>query len=322
MQRIVAAARRFAATDLPVLLVGPTGSGKDLLAGCIHAWSGRQGAFVDLNCGAIPHELVEATLFGARRGAYTGSVEAVVGLVETADGGTLFLNEACSLPLDAQVKLLDTLETGEYRQVGDHRKRCAAFRIVAAVQDTLTAKLNAGTFRQDLFQRLAGIVLEVPPLAERPEDVIPLANHFATLLGRVLEPGAEPVLLKHSWPGNVRELRLTIERAGQLVPNGTLAPRAIVEAIGLGTAVSARWTGTLNTAAAGTLTREALLGLCQSQGWNARRVAATLGMGRTSFFRQLRLAGLTLRGLRKFAAYADVRGRVAPTFGPPQVRDG
>lgn len=291
IQRALAVAERYARTRLPVLLVGTTGTGKELFAQHIHRLSGRPGPLVDVNCCALPRDMVESLLFGHKRGAFTGAVESAVGHVQRADGGTLFLDELTSLPPEAQGKLLRTLETGEVQSLGAAEKRQVDFRAISAVDDDIGAALENGRFRHDLFQRVAGVVIELPPLAARPEDVVPLAQHFARLDGRSLEVSTERVLLNYSWPGNVRELRLAIERAGALVENGTLPPDAVAEAIELG-AVRKRGAAVPDE-------RTALVQFCRSHGWHGSRISHALGIGRTTLYARLQRVGLSLRRAKR-----------------------
>ena len=300
---------RYAPTNLSILLVGATGTGKELLARHIHVRSGRRGRFVGVNCGAMPREMAEGLLFGYERGAFSGAVKRHRGHVECADGGTLFLDELLSLSLDGQAKLLRALDTGEIQRMGEEMERYVDLRVVGAVQEDVEDRVERGALRKDLYQRVAGVVIELPPLADRPEDVLPLARHFAAQRGQVLEPGTPQVLAQHPWPGNVRELRHVIDRAGCRVANGTLPPSAVREAIGLGTPMPASRTGIAEAIKLGSFTQEGMVALCAIYGWNAKRIATALGMGRTLFFDNLRVAGLTLRGLRKFATSANVRGR-------------
>jgi transcriptional regulator with PAS, ATPase and Fis domain len=274
-----------------VLLVGATGTGKELFAQHIHRLSGRPGPLVDVNCCALPRDMVESLLFGHKRGAFTGAVESAVGHVQRADGGTLFLDELTSLPPEAQGKLLRALETGEVQPLGADAKRRVDFRVIGAVDEDIGAALESGRFRHDLFQRVAGVVIELSPLAARPEDVVPLAKHFAQLGGRSLELGAERVLLNYSWPGNVRELRLAIERASAMVENGTLPPHAVAEAIELG-AVCRRGPVVLDE-------QTALAQFCRSHGWHGGRISHALGISRTTLYFRLQRAGLSLRRAKR-----------------------
>jgi DNA-binding NtrC family response regulator len=308
MKRAQALVERFAPTGLTILLVGATGTGKELLARHIHHRSRRRGELVDLNCGALPRDMMESLLFGHRRGAFTGAVETTVGYVERANAGTLFLDEVLHLSPEGQVKLLRVLETNEVERLGEGRKREVDLRVVAAAQDEATGRLDAGSFRRDLFQRLAGVVIELPPLVERPEDIVPLAEHFASLRGQVLEPGTARVLDDYFWPGNVRELRLAIERAGCLVENGTLPPDAVRDAITLGTVRDRRAAPRGSSRERRVLDRatdiqpsrgsQGLLALCEAHGWDARSAAASLGVSRSTFYERLKSAGISLRSGR------------------------
>src|SRR5690606_4777718 len=212
----VALACQVARSEIPVLVTGPNGTGKEKYAEILHANSGvRNGPFVALNCGALPADLVEAELFGAEAGAYTGANKAREGKFEAADGGTLFLDEVGTLPLAGQVKLLRVLETGRFERLGGNRERSVKVRIISATNADLPALIADGRFREDLFYRLAGIELRLPPLAQRPRDILPLARHFLPQ-GKRLGEDAERALLCHAWPGNVRELRNTMQRAALL----------------------------------------------------------------------------------------------------------
>ena len=298
---------RYAPTNLSILLVGATGTGKELLARHIHVRSGRRGRFVGVNCGVLPRDLADGLLFGYDRGAFSGAVKWHRGHVECADEGTLFLDELLSLPLEGQAKLLRALDTGEIQRLGEELQRYVDLRVVGAVQGDGEEPVALGYLRPDLYQRLAGLVIDLPPLADRPEDVIPLARHFAAERGQVLDGGAAEVLAEYSWPGNVRELRNAIERAGCLVENGTLPPDAVRQALGLGPLSPGRETRLPRAAKLSTFTREGIVALCEKYGWSALHIAEALGMGRTNFFEHLRASGLTLRGLRKAAKSANVR---------------
>ena len=215
-ERLLAMACQVARSDLPVLLTGANGTGKEKFAEIVHANSAvRDGPFVALNCGALPGDLVEAELFGAEPGAYTGATRAREGKFEAADGGTLFLDEIGTLPPAGQVKLLRVLETGSFQRLGANRERSVKVRIVSATNADLQAMIRAGQFREDLYYRLNAIELALPPLSARPDDILPLARHFLPR-GRTLSAGAERALLAHAWPGNVRELRNVLQRAALL----------------------------------------------------------------------------------------------------------
>ena len=170
---------QVARADVPVLITGPNGAGKERIAEIIQANSAvRDGPFVTLNCGALPSELIEAELFGAEAGAYTGASKAREGKFEAADGGTLFLDEIGNLPPAGQMKLLRVLETGRFERLGSNRERQVKVRVISATNADLAAMIRAGTFREDLYYRLNLIELRLPPLAERPDDILPLAEHF------------------------------------------------------------------------------------------------------------------------------------------------
>lgn len=219
----LALALQVAASSLPVLITGPNGAGKEKYAEILHANSPvRGGPFVAVNCGALPNELVEAELFGAEAGAYTGATRAREGRFEAADGGTLFLDEIGTLPPSGQVKLLRVLETGRFSRLGGHRERGVQVRVLSATNADLTSMIAEGRFREDLFYRLNGIELRLPSLAQRPRDILPLARHF--LAGRKpLSEGAQRALLQYRWPGNVRELRNVIQRAELLARDARIA---------------------------------------------------------------------------------------------------
>ena len=215
---VLAITERVAASDSPALIQGESGTGKELVARTIHLQSPRSARpFVSVNCGALPDTLLETELFGHRRGAFSGAVASRVGLFEAADGGTLFLDEIGEMSPAMQVRLLRALDSGEVRRVGEERAFHVDVRIVAATAKDLSREAADGRFRWDLFYRVSTVIVPVPPLRARRDDIPLLVRHFATAAvrdGRALEfaPEAMALLVAYDWPGNVRELRNVIER--------------------------------------------------------------------------------------------------------------
>lgn len=282
-------ARRFAPTELPILLIGATGTGKELLAQHIHRWSHCTGKLVDVNCAAIPQDIADSILFGHRRGAFSGAIESSVGLMEDADGGTLFFDELCSLPLSVQGKLLRVLETGVVRRLGETSTRPARFRPVCASHVRLDRRVAAGGFRMDLLQRLGGIRIELPSLVDRGRDVVVLAHAFAAAVGRSVTTDGDAVLLAHAWPGNVRELQRVVQRARWLTHDSALGASVLEYAIALGdTADSPAQEAQCSHGGVD------IVAACQVHGWNATRAAEALGMHRATLWRRLRALGLSV----------------------------
>jgi len=239
MHEVVRLAVSIAPADVPVLITGPNGSGKEKLAEIIQANSRRRDRpFVRVNVGALPENLFEAELFGAEAGAFTGATRLRVGRFEAADGGTLFLDELGTLPLAAQAKLLRVLQTGEFERLGSSTTRKANVRLISATNVDLPRAIAAGQFREDLYFRLNVIELYVPPLADRPDDILPLAEHFLALhagqaVAVALKEGkpamklgdeARAALLNHEFSGNVRELQNRIQRAVLVETSDTITP--------------------------------------------------------------------------------------------------
>ena len=226
-QRLLNLIDMVAPTKRPLLISGPSGSGKEVVAQLLHCrGSVPQAPFVDINCGALPEHLVEAELFGHVKGAFTGAVHTRPGHFELAGKGTLFLDEIGELPMALQPKLLRVLETGTYRPVGSSQLRRFEGRIVAATHCDLQAMVQAGTFREDLYYRLAVFVLDVPGLEQRRDDIPALIAHFASRQPRRLTftPAAVDRLTRHSWPGQVRELRNVVDRLAILSQSATITP--------------------------------------------------------------------------------------------------
>ena len=286
MENAVELACRVARAPVPVLITGPNGVGKERIAEIVHANSSvRGGAFVALNCGAIPSELIEAELFGAEAGAYTGANRARVGRFEAADGGTLFLDEIGNLPLAGQVKLLRVLETGQFEQLGSSKTRQTRVRIISATNAELLALIREGRFREDLYYRLNVIEIALPSLAERSDDIMPLALHF---LGQELRLSEEAVtaLLAHDWPGNVRELRNSIERAKLLARDG------VVQSKDLNLPASRAAAALSPGRDEDTLGRDSIEASLRAAGGNISRAAHSLGLSRQALYRRMERFGL------------------------------
>jgi DNA-binding NtrC family response regulator len=222
---------RLAALRIPVLVEGETGTGKELAARTLHAASGRaQGPFVAVNCGALASTLVEDVLFGHERGSFTGAGASHRGVFERADRGTLFLDEIGELPACHQAALLRVLDDGRVSRIGSEREEAVDFRLVTATNRDLRRMVEQGSFRGDLYHRLAALKVAMPPLRDRREDVAPLARHFLAAMAddvgvKELSDGAIRALEVHTWPGNARELRNVLYRAAALSPG-----RVITEA--------------------------------------------------------------------------------------------
>jgi DNA-binding NtrC family response regulator len=230
IREVLSMVARVAMTDSPVLLHGESGTGKELIARTIHLQSRRAGRpFVSINCGALPDTLLETELFGHKKGAFSGAIASRVGLFEAADGGTLFLDEIGEMSPAMQVRLLRALDSGEVRRVGEERVFHVDVRIVAATAKDLSREASEGRFRWDLFYRVSTVVVAVPPLRERPDDVPALVEHFLAphaRAGRALRfsPEAMARLTGYAWPGNIRELRNLIERLQILHGGGEIGP--------------------------------------------------------------------------------------------------
>lgn len=242
-EALIRSAKMVASTDVTVLLVGETGTGKEVLANALQSRSPRKTKpYITLNCAALPESLVESELFGHRRGAFTGAVASQTGRLQAADGGTLFMDEVDSLPVPVQAKLLRFLETGEIQPVGDTQSLRVDVRIIAATNTDLEEKIEKGEFRRDLYYRLNVVPLEIPPLRERMGDIHLLLNHFLRHFAEdhrlppcTLSKNALSRLQEHPWPGNVRELRNVCERlaillAGRVIDENNL-PHEILNPI-------------------------------------------------------------------------------------------
>ncbi len=282
MERLVELACKVARAEVPVLITGPNGAGKERIARIVHANSAvSSGPFIAVNCGALPAELIEAELFGAEAGAYTGANKAREGRFDSADRGTLFLDEIGNLPLSGQIKLLRVLETGQFERLGSSRTRQVKVRVLSATNSDLPAMIADGRFRQDLFYRLNLIELALPPLAERSDDILPIAESF--LDGQTqLADDAREALLDHHWPGNVRELRNALERARLLCSDGIIRAADLNLPIRSGAARGSEEPD-----------RDAIAAALAASGGNISRTAQALGLSRQALYRRLERFGLT-----------------------------
>ncbi len=281
-ERVIELACQVARAELPVLITGPNGAGKERIAEIVHANSAvKNGPFIAVNCGALPNDLIEAELFGAEAGAYTGASKAREGRFELADGGTLFLDEIGNLPLSGQIKLLRVLETGQFERLGSGRTRTVKVRVLSATNADLPAMIREGRFREDLYYRLNVIELALPPLRERPDDILPLAQHFLGDEAR-LSDESRSALLAHAWPGNVRELKNSIQRARVLCRDGLVQPADL----GLAGAVRAPLRGNDEP------DRAAIEAALTRARGVISQAAAELGLSRQALYRRLEKLGI------------------------------
>jgi two-component system response regulator HydG len=296
MRHVVSLARRVARSDVTVLVTGESGVGKERIARLIHEESARMGhPFVAINCGAVPETLLESELFGHARGAFTGASMERVGLFEAAHGGTLLLDEVSQLPLPMQVKLLRVLQEREVRRLGETRDRKIDVRLLAATNDDLAELVASGRFREDLYYRLRVVDLPIPPLRERPDDILPLARTLlaraATRVGRptpTLAPSACEKLVRHTWPGNVRELGNAIERAVALAEGARIEAHDLPPEV-VGLSERRRGKGALRPLA--DIEREHILAVLDAHRGHKAKTAATLEIGIATLFRKLKAYG-------------------------------
>jgi len=285
---------RAAATDSTVLITGESGTGKELVARAIHRASERSGGpFVAVSCAAVPHEILEAELFGHEKGAFTGAVQARIGLFEQASGGTLFLDEIGDMPIDLQPKLLRVLQERRVRPLGASREVLLDTRIVAATNRDLEQGVRSGQFREDLHFRIKVLHLHLPPLRERERDVLELAQHFLPRTGDKvpsLTPEAEQQLIGYDWPGNVRELENAMRAAVALASTGQIGieelPTTVRTRRGAGIPATERPT-TLEE-----VERRHIEIVLKAVGWNKARAARKLGIDRATLYRKLSRFGL------------------------------
>jgi len=304
MRRLREQVAMAAPTNGRVLIYGENGTGKELVARTVHALSHRKaGAFVEVNCAAIPEELIESELFGHVRGAFTGAVSDRRGKFEAADGGTIFLDEIGDMSLKTQAKVLRVLQEQTLEAVGGATRIKVDARVLAATNKDLQAEIRQGTFREDLYFRLNVVPIFVPPLRERQEDIPLLADHFMAEIAREygrrpkqFEPGAIAMLQEYAWPGNVRELRNVVERLVIMVPGDQISdadlgfldqagvgPPAVLEANGLRLSLHE---------ARERFERDLILRTLADQQGNMSRTAEVLGVERSNLYRKMRTFGI------------------------------
>ena len=295
MRRLFHTIRKVGPTDVSVLVVGENGTGKELVAAAIHDLSERRGAtLIKVNCAAIPADLLESELFGHSRGAFTDAATERKGLFEMAHRGSIFLDEIAEMPPNLQAKLLRVLQEHEFRPVGSTQTLHADFRLICATNADPDEAVRQGQLREDLYFRLNTILLTVPPLRERPEDLPLLAvqflRAFASQYGRNVEgiaPAAMRILEQHDWPGNVRELEHAIERAVILSRDTEIKP-ADLPAFGRTRAIKANSSGIPRGCTLEEVERLAILQTLELTGWNKRATADILGIHRPTLYNKLR----------------------------------
>ena len=302
MRRLKQQVRRYAQLDAPVLILGATGAGKELFAHALHTESPRaEGPLVSINCAAIPKDLFESELFGYARGAFSGAhQDGKIGQIELADKGTLFLDEIGEMPPEIQAKLLRVLESRSVCRVGSVNARNVDFRLVAATNRNISAMLSAGSFREDLYYRINTFVLEIPPLCERADDILPIARYVLSRMGLehlAFAPEAEAAMLAFSWPGNVRQLHNAVVHAatmrhGDMIQVDDFPPDTLPSADLPLRAVAAGDLSDIMADTEAVVIRKVLA----EQGGNVSRTARTLHIARATLYEKLRKYGISRRG--------------------------
>jgi transcriptional regulator with PAS, ATPase and Fis domain len=286
---VLRAATQVAATDTTVLITGESGTGKEVVARFIHAASPRRHRpFVALNCAALPEQLLESELFGYERGAFTSAHQAKPGQIELASGGVLFLDEVTEMSLSAQAKFLRVLQEREFQRLGGTRLVKANIRVIAATNRDLRKAVERGSFREDLFYRLGVFDIQIPPLRDRPADIVPVSDSFLQEIGRsfgrptaVLTREARAALLQYEWPGNVRELRNVLERAAILCDGGPID----VSHLRLPSGAKSLRDDTTDLSVVERTTIVKVLGDCRG---NKTKAARRLGLSRTQLHLRIR----------------------------------
>jgi transcriptional regulator with PAS, ATPase and Fis domain len=289
MMELLETVKKIAASDYPVLITGESGVGKELIASSLHHGSKRRDKpFIALNCGAIPETMIESELFGYEKGAFTGAQTRKLGLLEVANTGTLFLDEIGDMPLSLQVKLLRVIETGAFFRLGGIREQKVDIRIVTATNKDLKAGIERGSFRQDLYYRIASFIVPVMPLRDRPEDIPELIAYFTErspeFSHKRFSKEALAVLSRYPWPGNVRELQNVLHRALLLSKTDIIEPSDLPPDI-FGMQQS-------NSANLEDMEREHILKVLKASGGQRNRAAEALGIDPKTLYRKLTSYGL------------------------------
>jgi two-component system nitrogen regulation response regulator NtrX len=302
LTKVAEAIKRAAPTNATVLISGESGVGKELVARAIHRNSLRKDeAFVQVNCAAIPEELIESELFGHEKGSFTGATEKQIGKFELAHKGTIFLDEVGDMSLRTQAKVLRVLQEGEVERIGSQKTIQVDVRVIAATNKQLEESIEKGEFREDLYFRLSVIPVYVPPLRERPEDLEPLLSHFVNQFSaennfkrKSFAPAALEVLKRHSWRGNVRELRNTVERLLIMVPDDEIRPEHLTDVLRRSPE------GTPGPEGAASLKdfkesaeRSFLVQKLRESKWNISATAASIGTPRSNLYKKLEQYGIT-----------------------------
>jgi DNA-binding NtrC family response regulator len=289
---------KVAPTRLPVLIHGPTGAGKELVAARLHAESGRAGALVPVNICALPPTLFESELFGHVKGAFSGAHCARAGLLSRADRGTLFLDEIGGMDLNQQVKMLRALETRAFLPLGGTKELRSDFRLVSATNECLETNTVRGAFRADLLHRIGGVIIRVPSLSSRPGDIHLLLRHFGQcnpVVGSVtFTDAAICAMREYSWPGNVRQLKAFAERAATLASNGVVDEGEVLPALNR---------GVRQAAGVDSNERLAIVEALQANSWNIRSAALCLGMHQSTLYRRLKEHAITLPCRKKLPKF-------------------
>jgi two-component system nitrogen regulation response regulator NtrX len=311
MQRVMAQVERVAASETRVCILGETGTGKELVARTIHERSARSGgAFVTLNCAAVPAELIESELFGHEKGSFTGAAGRHIGKFEQADHGTIFLDEIGDMPLAMQAKLLRVLEEGEVERIGGEKPVGVDVRVVVATHRDLEARVREEKFRQDLFHRIYVFPLVLPPLRERREDIPLLVEHFAAQVSAQNGWKAVPftaealaALQAHAWPGNVRELRNMVERLMLLATDGRVDLTTVQTALPKGGSSGFAVASTLSSGPlaerVNAFEREVILAELKHSHSNVSLAAKALGLERSHLYKKAEQLGIDLRAMRR-----------------------